>query len=404
MKENIKEMGYKEPREWMYRKGMSLLKLRKGRVHVEGAEKIPQKAPLLIVGNHTNYIDPAYLAYGFYWHTKANIILNYMMLDDLFGKDSWKTRTINKLANMFNGYPVDRDGITSAQRDFFRDILLDDYLVILFTGTRSRDGTFNYMYKKDRSAEGIVHLAEVAQKEINKSKKLEYDKIPKKEQLKLVRILPFAMTYDIFGNSTITFAHHLTFDPKELKGLELKKERKKFVEDIINNKIGYNIKVNLDTLFADYLVRYVSQHDDEKSAKLVLKQEKLRKDLYSMVNILSENSKINLDMTLLDESYFSKNFDSIFDYFNTKQRIIEKLDRENYILYKKEIIREPHIEEQKTKEEQEKMSKNELKDYERKISKIDKNTIYHRNKIIHLKEVFEAYEKVNEQNKRVIVA
>lgn len=395
MKENIREMGYKEPKEWMYRKGMSLLKFRKDKVHVEGAEKIPQKAPLLVVGNHTNYIDPAYLSYVFYWHTKANITLNFMMLDDLFGKDSYKTRMINKLANMFNGYPVDRDRITRAQHNFFRDILMDDYLVIFFGGRRSRDGRFDYVYKKDRSAEGIVHLAEVAQKEIN---------LEKEENKTLVKILPFAMTYDILGNVTITFDNYLTFDPGELNGLELKKERKKFVEDIINNKVGGNIKVNLDALFADYLVRYVSQHDDEKSAKLVLNQEKLRKDLCSMVNTLSENKRINLDMGLLNKPYFSNMFNRVFEYFDVKQGVIEKLNRENYILYKKWIIREPHIEEQKTKEEQEKMSKNQLKDYKRKIKKIDKNTIYYRNKIIHLKEVFEAYEKVSEQNKRLIVA
>ena len=394
MKKNIREMGYKEPKEWIYRKGMSLLKFRKGKIHVEGAEKIPQNAPLLVVGNHTNYIDPAYLAYVFYWYTKANVILNFMMLDDLFGKDSWETRMINKLANMVNGYPVNRDRITPAQYLFFKDILLDDYLAILFTGTRSRDGTFDYMYKKDRSAEGIIHLAELAQKEINLGK----------ENKSLVKILPFAMTYDIFGNVTITFAHYLTFDPKGFSGLELKKERKKFVEDIVNDKIGYNIKVNLDALFADYLVRYAGQHDDKKSAKLVLKQEKLRKDLYSMVNILGENSKINLDRALLDNQYFSNMFNRVFEYFDVKQGVIEEINRENYILYKKLIIREPYIEEQKTKEEQDKMSRMKLKNYEKKISKINKNTIYYRNKIIHLKEISEAYEKTINQNKKIIIA
>ena len=134
--------------------------------------------------------------------------------------------------------------------------------------------------------------------------------------------------------------------------MELKKERKKFVEDILNNKVGYNIKVNLDALFADYLVRYANQHDDEKSAKLVLNQEKLRKDLYSIVNILGKNSKINLDTALLDKQYFSNIFNMVFEYFDAKQGVIEKINKEDYILYKKWIIREPFIGEQKTKEEQ----------------------------------------------------
>ncbi|MBU3941733.1 MAG: 1-acyl-sn-glycerol-3-phosphate acyltransferase [Nanoarchaeota archaeon] len=398
MKINLKENNYWRPSPFMYDISMFILvnkEILKKKVKVENLEKIPEKAPLLVVGNHTNYIDPAYLAYVFHNHAKKSIHLNFMMLDDLLGKDSWKSKIINKLANIFNGYPVDRDRITRAQHNFFRNILMDDYLAIFFGGRRSRDGTFNYMYKKDRSAEGIVHLVEVAQKEIN---------LKKEENKTLVNILPFAMTYDIFGDVTITFDNYLTFNPKELNGVELKKERKKFVEDIINNNVGYNVKVNLDALFADYLVRYANQYDDEKSAKLVLNQEKFRKDLYSMVNILNKNSRINLDVDLLNKPYFSDMFNRVFEYFDAKQGVIEKINREDYILYKKWIIREPCMGEQKTKEEQEKMGKKELKEYKRQIRKIDKNTIYHRNKIIHLEEVSEAYEKVNEQNKRLTPA
>ncbi len=376
MKKNIREMGYKKPRKWVYDLGALLLEFCKGKIRVEGAEKIPEKGPMLILANHTNYADPVYLAYAFHKYTKSRIHLNFMMLDDFFGADTCFTKGFNKLANLVNSYQVNRERITKNQRNFFKNILLDDFLAIFFTGTRSRDGRFNYMLREERPPTGIIHLAELAQKESGNP----------------VKILPVAITYNVLGDITISFGKHRTFKPRKV----LIGSRKKFAEDIINT-IGYKIKVNLDSLFANYLVQYAIQHEnDSKSAKLNLSIEKCQDDLYSIVTSLSEKNKININMALLNDSYFSDNFFAVSRHFK-KKKAIEFAPGGKYIFDKEKIKHPPYIAKSRTKDEVKEMRLTEKIRYLMNIRIIDKNMVYNSNKIIHLDEVTEeVYKRVKE--------
>ena len=378
MKKNIREIGYKEPKEWIYNLGALLLEFYKGRIRVEGAEKIPEKGPMLVLANHTNYFDPVYLAYAFHKYTKSRIHLNFMMLDDFFGANTCLTKGFNKLANQVNSYQVNRERITKNQRNFFKNILLDDFLAIFFTGTRSRDGRFNYMLREERPPTGIIHLAELAQKESGN----------------LVRILPVAITYSVLRDITISFGKHRTFKPRKI----LIGSRKKFAEDIINT-IGQNVKVNLDSLFANYLVQYTTQHEnDSKSAKLNLSIEKCQDDLYSIVNSLSEKNKININMALLNDNYFSDRFFAVSMYFK-KKKAIEFAPSGNYIIDKEMVQRPPYIAESKTKDEVKEMGLTKKIRYLMNVRIINKNIMYNSNKIIHLNEVAkEVYERVKKNN------
>jgi len=374
MKRIPKESNYLKPSRLMYDVGISLLcakEFLKKRVYVEGAEKIPEKGPVLVLANHTNYIDPVYLAYAFHKHTKTGIHLNFMMLPDLFGNNVL-SRMVNKLTNKVNAYQVNRERITSEQHIFFKKILHDDFLAIFFGGTRSRDGRFNYMLKKERPPTGLIHLAELAQKENGN----------------MVRILPVAVTYDVFGNATVTFDRHRKFKPRK----DFSESRRKFAEQIIK-KIGQNVKVNLDTLFANYLVQYATNNDDG-SPELKLSIDRCRSDLYSVVNSISEKNKINLDMALLNESYFSDNFFAVAGYFKNK-KAIKSLKKGSYILDKEKIKKPPYIAESRTKEEVKKMGLTKKIRYLLDIRVIEKNTVYNSNKIMHLDEVTkEIYKRV----------
>jgi len=378
MKKNIREIGYKEPRKWIYDLCAFLLEFYKGKIIVEGVEKIPEKGPMLILANHTNYADPVYLAYAFHKYTKSKIHLNFMMLDDFFGANTCFTKGFNKLANRVNSYQVNRERITKNQRNFFKNILLDDFLAIFFTGTRSRDGRFSYMLREERPPTGLVHLAELAQKESGN----------------LVRILPVAITYDVLGNVTVTFDRHRTFKPRKV----LINSRKKFAEDIINT-IGQNVKVNLDSLFANYLVQYAIQHEnDSKSAKLNLSIEKCQDDLYSIVNSLSEKNKININMALLDDIYFLDRFFAVSMYFN-KKKAIEFAPGGKYIVDKERIKHPPCIAESRTKSEVKEMGLKEKISYLMNVRTINKNIMYNSNKIMHLNEVTkEVYEIIRRNN------
>jgi len=378
MKKNIREIGYKEPREKVYNLGALLLEFYKGKIRVEGAEKIPEKGPMLILANHTYYADPVYLAYAFHKYTKSRIHLNFMMLDDFFGENTCFTKGFNKLVNLVNSYQVNRERITKNQRNFFKNILLDDFLAIFFTGTRSRDGRFNYMLREERPPTGLIHLAELAQKESNN----------------LVKILPVAITYNVLGNVTVTFSRHRTFSPEK----DFPEQRKKFAEEVIST-IGQNVKVNLDSLFANYLVQYVTQHEnDSKSAKLSLSIEKCQDDIYSIVSSLSEKNKINLDMALLNDSYFSDNFFAVSMYFN-KKKAIEFMPGGKYALDKEKIKNPPCIAEGRTKDEVKKIGPVEKIRYLMNVRIIDRNIMYNSNKIIHLDEITkEIYERVRKNN------
>ena len=377
MKKTPKESNYLKPSRWMYDLGLSLLCAKEfinKRVYVEGTEKIPEKGPMLVLANHTNYIDPVYLAYAFHKYTKTGIHLNFMMLPDLFGNNVL-SRLVNKLTNKVNAYQVNRERITPEQHIFFKKILHDDFLAIFFGGTRSRDGRFNYMLKKERPPTGLVHLAELAQKESNNP----------------VKIMPVAITYNILKDITITFGHHMIFKGQEdIAGH--REKRKKFAEDIIDN-IGCQVKVNLDTIFANYLVQYAANSSSE-SGKAVLSAEKCCNDLYSIVNSLSEYSKINLDMALLNEKYFSDKFSAVSSYFQ-KKGMIKSVKGINYLLDKEEAINKPYITENKTKEEVKKMGLAERGKYNKNIRKVSRNLVYNSNKIIHLEEVTsEVYKRI----------
>jgi len=374
MKKGLKEIGYKEPREWLYDLCARLLDLYKGKISVEGAEKIPKKGPMLVLANHTNYFDPVCLAYAFHKHTKSRIHLNFMMLDDFFGENTCFTRWFNKLVNLVNSYPVNREMITKNQRNFFKNILLDDFLAVFFAGTRSRDGRFNYMLKEKRPPTSLIHLAELAQKESGN----------------LVKILPVAITYDVLGNVAVTFGRYKTFKPEK----DLINSRKKFAEDIINT-IGQNVKVNLDSLFANYLVQYTARHESQiKPAKLKLGIEKCQDDLYSIVNSLSDKNRINIDMALLDSSYFLDRFFAVSTHFE-KKKVIEFAPGGEYIINAEMVQRLPFIAEGKTKGEVREMGLREKISYLINVRVIDKNIMYNSNKIMHLNEVTQqVYERV----------
>jgi len=377
MKKTPKEISYLKPSRWMYNLGKSLICVKEvlnKKAYVEGAEKIPEKGPMLVLANHTNYIDPVYLAYAFHKHTKTGIHLNFMMLPDLFGNNVL-SRLVNKLTNKVNAYQVNRERITKNQHNFFKNILLDDFLVIFFAGTRSRDGRFNYMLKEERPPTGLIHLAELAQKESNNP----------------VKILPVAISYSILTDVTITFGHHAIFKSQE--GVTGHREkRKKFAEDIINN-MGRQVKIKLDTIFANYLVQYATNNSSE-SGKAVLSAEKCCNDLYSIVNSLSKYSKINLDMELLNEKYFSDKFSAVSSYFQ-KKGMIESVNNINYLLDNEAVISQPYITENKTKDEVKKMGFVERYIYNKNLRKVSRNLVYNSNKIIHLDDVTtEVYKRV----------
>jgi len=166
MKKIPKESSYLKPSRWMYDIGISLLCAKEflnKRVYVEGAEKIPEKGPVLVLANHTNYIDPVYLAYAFHKHTKTGIHLNFMMLPDLFGNNVL-SRMVNKLTNKVNAYQVNRERITPEQHIFFKKILLMTFWLYSLAGQDQETAGLTICSKKKGLQQALFILQSLRRK------------------------------------------------------------------------------------------------------------------------------------------------------------------------------------------------------------------------------------------------
>jgi len=100
---------------------------------IDSAElkKIPVSGPLILVGNHINFLE-------------APVLIPHIDNVDVIGiakKESWKNPLFNFLFKLWRVIPIDRDAVDrEAFRDMVEVLKQGKILVIFPEGTRSRDG------------------------------------------------------------------------------------------------------------------------------------------------------------------------------------------------------------------------------------------------------------------------
>jgi len=105
------------------------LKLFKG-FTVEGRDKVPVTGPLLVCGNHVNWVDPVVLAYS------TNRVVYFMAKQELF-RGGFYARAYRALG----AFPVKRGAVDRQALRRCLDLLREGHPVGIFPeGTRSRTG------------------------------------------------------------------------------------------------------------------------------------------------------------------------------------------------------------------------------------------------------------------------
>ncbi len=101
------------------------------RINVEELKKVPNNGPLIIVGNHINFLE-------------APVLIPHIDNPGIIGiakKESWNNPLLKFLFDQWGVIPIDRDEI---DREAFRQMLevlsQGKILVIFPEGTRSKDG------------------------------------------------------------------------------------------------------------------------------------------------------------------------------------------------------------------------------------------------------------------------
>lgn len=94
-------------------------------------DKIPQKGPLILVGNHVNFLE-------------APVLVPFLDNPDITAiakKDSWDNPLFNFLFNTWGAIPIDRDTIDQQAFRLSEQALKDGKILAVFPeGTRSKDG------------------------------------------------------------------------------------------------------------------------------------------------------------------------------------------------------------------------------------------------------------------------
>ncbi len=101
------------------------------RIDVEELKKVPDNGPLIVVGNHINFLE-------------APVLVPHMdnpAVTAIAKKESWKNPIFRFLFNLWGIIPIDRDEIDrTAFRQMLEVLSQGKILVVFPEGTRSKDG------------------------------------------------------------------------------------------------------------------------------------------------------------------------------------------------------------------------------------------------------------------------
>ena len=297
---------------------------KKNVLSVELKEKLPEKGPVIILPNHMNYLDPAWIALAFHKNTEKMVHLDFMMQDKFLGNEgplSHLNSLFNMVINNYSAHIIDRDNPTITQTKEFVTLLRNQekFLVVFPGGQRSRTGNYNEKYKERET--NAIKMVNTAQKK----------GCP-------VKVIESAIAYNnLTKKITVSFGNVRYFESKETGKSLLNEKIDSFTSEMWKN-IGSLVKANLDSIGAYYLYEYCNESLKGNNPKnnVYINRTELNNDLFLIVNESNNLNKTNLDACLLDKDYFSKEFNDFMQYWEKKG--ILKVKENKYILNKKETL------------------------------------------------------------------